>query len=886
MLQGLPLTYNYMIKSGFRTSRSKNLYLGDGEDSGILFLYANTSLPDLGSGDRGFGFQSTTPKYWNGSGWTSIGSGGGSTDWDTLYAGDKTLTIDSTTLTFAGTHATGDVFTITNATGTGDCIQITNTGSGSDLKGTSNTWSISKTGAAVFASGQIDAITSSTSLTLDATGAGTITLAGTSTGAITLTRAVTATASIAITGSAGSNVFTITAGDVVFTEGSITVTDDDNAATVDITNDGATTAAGIFKVTADKVTTGTLVRLSLDESALSGGYFLECYQTDAGATKFSIGENGVTVIAGTAASNSFTLTAGDAVMSDGSLTITDADDATSFSLTNNSNIGAGPLFTVASSGTNVGTTTNAFFYLNPAGLTTGTAFYMPLAAMTAGEGMQLIANALTTGRIVDITSTATAITGNGRMFRSYHAGATGGSATLNEFLSDAGDETAVLQVKASGALALGKILNVSGALVTTGSAIVANDLNALTTGIGLDVQSTATAITGAGRLFYSFHNGATGTDAILNEFRTAATDETVLLKLTASGALAAGKILNISGASVTTGYGISLADLNALTDGFGINMASSSTVLSSTGRMLLINHSGNATVSGVIAEVKSAGADETVVFQAKASAGITGAVVNVSAAAMVSGVGIGMTDLAALTTGQAISVAHAASAIANNGSLLKLNSSGINTATTSGCMVNIIGSGSTSGTQVLQTYAALTDGIAESIVASALTSGTLMKLSAVEATLTTGKYIECWDGAADDFSVAKYGATVIAGNAAGTAALTVTLGDLNLAGGKFITETDTDTAVALAATQNTITGKVTTSTANLAATTSETLTITNSRCAATSRIYALISGKGTGGEMIVVNAVPGAGSFTVDCRNISSSAMTSAYQMTYFIINS
>ena len=74
-----------MIKAGLKTARHPNLFLGNGEDSGILFLWSNTSLPDLGSNDRAFGFQSATPKYWEGSSWADFSGGTGYTTWDQLY---------------------------------------------------------------------------------------------------------------------------------------------------------------------------------------------------------------------------------------------------------------------------------------------------------------------------------------------------------------------------------------------------------------------------------------------------------------------------------------------------------------------------------------------------------------------------------------------------------------------------------------------------------------------------------------------------------------------------------------------------------------------------------------------------------------------------------
>ena len=78
-------------------------------------------------------------------------SSSGFTTWDALYDNDQTLVIDSTTLTFSGTHATNDTVTISATGGSGDCLQFSQAGSGSDVKGTSSTWSVSKAGAGTFA---------------------------------------------------------------------------------------------------------------------------------------------------------------------------------------------------------------------------------------------------------------------------------------------------------------------------------------------------------------------------------------------------------------------------------------------------------------------------------------------------------------------------------------------------------------------------------------------------------------------------------------------------------------------------------------------------------------------------------------------------------------
>jgi hypothetical protein len=69
------------------------------------------------------------------------------------------------------------------------------------------------------------------------------------------------------------------------------------------------------------------------------------------------------------------------------------------------------------------------------------------------------------------------------------------------------------------------------------------------------------------------------------------------------------------------------------------------------------------------------------------------------------------------------------------------------------------------------------------ITADAMTSGSMIHLDNT-ADGFTGEYIRCFDGTAEDFSVRSDGSVFIAGNAAGTDALTITLGDL------FVSDTD------------------------------------------------------------------------------------------------
>jgi hypothetical protein len=77
----------------------------------------------------------------------------------------------------------------------------------------------------------------------------------------------------------------------------------------------------------------------------------------------------------------------------------------------------------------------------------------------------------------------------------------------------------------------------------------------------------------------------------------------------------------------------------------------------------------------------------------------------------------------------------------------------------------------------------VTTGQCLAITADALTTGDMLYLDS-DGIASTAKYIRCYDGSANDFTVGAAGATVIAGSAAGTDAFTVTAGDL------FFSDTD------------------------------------------------------------------------------------------------
>ena len=238
----------------------KNVSIGRDTGDGVLRFGAQLSDSLSASDDLAIYWKGDSLKAWNGSAETDIlaGGGGGVSTWDGLYDLDKTLTIDADTLTFSLTHATNDGLTLTGSAGSaGDVVKISNSGSGKDISGTADVWSITKAGvivATALTMGDDESITlgdgSDATITWDGT-ASLLDIAG----ATNFEDNVTLEASATITqaGVAGSDVLTITAGDAVMSDGSLSVTDADNAETVTVINNTATTlgaaaSAGVVEI--------------------------------------------------------------------------------------------------------------------------------------------------------------------------------------------------------------------------------------------------------------------------------------------------------------------------------------------------------------------------------------------------------------------------------------------------------------------------------------------------------------------------------------------------------------------------------------------------------------------------------------------------------------
>lgn len=383
------------IKSGLPVSPRKNVWLNgqtkNGEGS-FLFVDAQTGSPTLDSTDRVFYVDSNDkPTFWDGTQNIDLsGGGGGSGGTQTLndaYDDGATITVDNGAVTLAGSGTATAVLNLTADGATSvPVILIANSGSGNDITGTSSTWSVSKAGAAVFT--QID-LADNEVIQLGTGDDATIAWNGTLlniAGATDFDDAVTMQSTLTVAGSAGSDSFTLTAGDAVLSDGSLSITDADNAETVTVINNTATTigaaaSAGVIQIESTSLTTGAAVNVQLTEGTLNGGFYYSAWDATGGSRVFSVGENGATTVAGAAGSNVLTVTAGDVVLSDGSLTITDADNANTVAVTNNT-LTSGTLIAV----TSTSLTTGIGLSLTFDGMTSGSALYIESsAAGMAGE---------------------------------------------------------------------------------------------------------------------------------------------------------------------------------------------------------------------------------------------------------------------------------------------------------------------------------------------------------------------------------------------------------------------------------------------------------------------------------------------------------------------
>lgn len=276
-------------------------------------------------------------RFWDGSSVTTLGSAGGLVNYslNDAYDDGSTITVDVAAVTLNGVNMdTATLALNADAASSGPILLFTNAGSGNDITGTSSLWSISAAGVGTFASVIAESVTAAANLTLEATGAGTIGIGATSSGAITLGAgggSVVITNGLTISGTADANKLTITAGDVLISNGKIALTNDDTDTALAITANAVTTGSAV-QVTANGVTSGAIFKtVTTEAGAFTGAHFLA---TEDGSDVFTVSVDGKTTIAGTAAGTvALQLTLGDLLLEDSDGSKMESEDGTGTLLT-------------------------------------------------------------------------------------------------------------------------------------------------------------------------------------------------------------------------------------------------------------------------------------------------------------------------------------------------------------------------------------------------------------------------------------------------------------------------------------------------------------------------------------------------------------------------
>lgn len=452
------------------------------------------------------------------------GTGGSTGTWDSIYDTDQAMTVDGTTFSITGTHPTNNVLTLGGTETTGDLIQFSNSGTGKDIDGTSSSWSVSKLGA-------IDGLSLTADTVVVGDGASTGVLASSGNYDVTLQTGNATTSKITITDGAAGNItfamdstggvvisgttegsasLTVTNGDAVVSDGSLTITDDDNANSLALTNAtissgtliGVTAAAldtGIgLLMTANGLTSGKMISLVTTATGLTTGSYI---YVDDGSERFSVKADGATKITSGVNSTVALSVAGIQTSENMVLFASNAVTASGYGVLKVTNAGAGAAGSAVLLVTSTGTPAAATSYLAHFD-------YTPATEATNNPITVQISSGLSVGAALNITSTATTITGG--------------------------------------------ILNITNTEMTTGVGINIVSLDALTTGSAIVVASnsadatarnivsiTNTNVAAVGAVPLRVTQSATGATTAAVSVTSAGTGDNVLI--TNTGTLGAAK---------------------------------------------------------------------------------------------------------------------------------------------------------------------------------------------------------------------------------------------------------------------------------------------------------------------------------------------------------
>ena len=675
--------------------------------------FANSRSAPVSANDMVLYRNGTDLCWWNGTSTTVIGAVGAVIpSLDGIFAGDKTLNVAGTTLTIDNSAGNNDVLTLTNSgAGSGAVLQFDNAGSGSDVEGTNASWSISKTGVAVLEE-----------LTID--------------------------------GTEGSNIFTVTKGDVRFLDSALAVTDDDNAASFSVTNNTATTASvvvlagsGVFSgattsawmtITPSGLTTGTAVylpvaglttgkALQIVADAATDGLVLDISSSSVVLSStgrlLSVVHSGNATVSGVIAEVSsaaadetdlFKVTASAAltgaaivvsassVVSGTAIEAADLDALTTgiglHVASSSAGITTGSLIRATNATTGAVATNGVYSFVGSGNFTVGAVgvgmFHVAAASTTAGTVASIVGTGLTTGVGLYLSSTGTGLT-SGSLIRAT-SGTTGAVATNGVYsFVGTGDYTV-------GAVGVG-LFHVAGNSTTAGT-VASFSGTALTTGVAMHIASTGTGMTSGSLL-----RATTGT--------TGAVATNGIVSIRATGAYTS-----------TSNAGLLDVSASAITGTATLVNLTSTAAAQTAAKILNIDSSGYTT-----------GYTGSVVTMTSASTTGTGNILQVTSVATTAGDAVKLINNALVAgTSTILNLSHTTSVLGAGNSMLRITSTSVDTGTTTGVLLDLAATAATSGVLALITSATIDSGKALLMNLNGLTTGAGLHIAHTTSVIANG----------------------------------------------------------------------------------------------------------------------------------------------------
>lgn len=315
------------------------------------------------------------------------------------------------------------------------------------------------------------------------------------------------------------------------------------------------------------------------------------------------------------------------------------------------------------------------------------------------------------------------------------------------------------------------------ATTINGSSVVSlgNITSIATTGASFSVTNTG-IYTGVGVVQTIADSLTTGTASLTSTNGQTSGHNTVI---TSTGTIVTtGDLLSVIGNSATTSTGLVRISATGMTSGSTILVTGGGANLTSAGKVIEVNMGAATTGNGISVTSSgiytSAGTGTGLVTVVGNSATTTTGLVQISGTGLTSGAGLLITGGGANMTSAGVLLNMNLGA-ATAGSGLDITTTGVYTDTTG--LLSIVANSATTGTLTVHS-------------GTGITTGKIMSIVAAAATLTTGRYITCNDGALEVFGIGANGhihttqttAPTIATNSTGISAVVVTAGSTDVCG--------------------------------------------------------------------------------------------------------